>query len=90
MSRKNPKAKHIIFYQLQPMDSSDTKTDYRLHFQADEESGVKELKRWLHKYLSRRAYYWDTIAECYTIKGNGKYWLGKLKKSFEMVQGIGE
>lgn len=87
MSKKN-KRQEIIFYQLQPLDSNDK--DHRLHLRADTTQGAKLLKRWTHKTLHRKLYYYDRIAEYYTIKKNGEHYLGILERdpNFQMVQGI--
>jgi len=85
---KKAKKQEIVFYTLQPIDVEET--DFRLHIRADTEQGIKQLKRWLHSRLYRRNYYYDRIAEYYTIKKNGKYVLGAMELSFNMVEGISE
>lgn len=90
MSQKNLKAKHTLFYELQPIEADNEKSDYRLHIRADEDAGIKALKRWFHKNAYRKLYYFDSIADYYTIKKNGKYYLAMLEKDplFMPVQGI--
>lgn len=85
---KATRKQEIIFYQLQPMDPEEK--DFRLHVRADTEQGIKQLKRWFHINLHRRAYYYDRVAEYHTIKANGKYYLEALTRDpvFQMVQGI--
>ena len=85
MNKKEPA---FIFYELQPLDVDEV--DFRLHLRADDDKGIKALKRWLHKNAYRKAYYYDRIAEYYTIKKNGKTWLQRLEKdpAFQMVVGI--
>ena len=86
--RKKVNKQEIIFYQLQALNSNDK--DHRLHLRADTAQGAKLLKRWTHKVLYRKLYYYDRIAEYYTIKKNGEHYLDNLERNpeFQMVQGI--
>lgn len=80
----------LLFYQLQPLELDENLTDYRLHLRADTDQGIKALKRWLHKFVYRKAYYYDRVAEYYTIKKNGRYFLGLLERNptFQTCEGI--
>ena len=83
---KKPKQKEIIFYTLQAIDIEEK--DFRIHVRADTEQGIKLLKRWLHKHLYRKLYYYDKVADYYTIKNNGKFVLSTMERYFQMVEGI--
>lgn len=80
----------ILFYTLQPIDVEEK--DFRLHVRAEDEQGVKTFKRWLHKNVYRRLYYYDWVTEYYTFKKLGKTILGRLQRNslFQMVEGIPE
>lgn len=80
----------MLFYQLQPLELDEDLTDHRLHLRADTEQGIKEFKRWLHRAVYRKAYYYDRMAEYYTIKRNGRYFLSLLERNptFQMIEGI--
>jgi hypothetical protein len=80
----------LIFYDIQPIDVEDK--EQMLHLQADDHKDVRTLKRWLHKNCYRKIYYYDSVAEYYTIKRNGRTYLEMLEKdnNFQMVRGIPE
>lgn len=85
MSKKNLKAKHVIFYQLQPVDEDST--DFCLHLRPEKQSGVRALKIWIQRNLYVNQSFYDKTARCRTIKNDGKHWLKELYREFIMIQG---
>lgn len=79
-------AKEIVYFQLQPLDES--ARDFCIHLRPDSAKGARMLKAWTQANLASDQSYYDRTTRCRTIKRNGKYQLKKLRRSFDMVQGI--